>query len=468
MKRLLSIALCLLSGCTVGPDYTRPPITQSAHWRNATDAAVSDAPWWTVFGDSKLDALEAEAMQDNLELAQAMSRVEQAMAAARVVASGSRPTLAFEGSLDRSQQSLNSREGVLASALPGYERTTTQATVGLSAAWDLDFAGAIRRQRESALARLDATRAAKEAVRIAVSAEVADAYFTAGALQLQQDAGSRNVALMEEQVALLQQRLSTGDSSRAELDAAESYLHQARAGLPALSAGIEAQHNRLALLLGRDPSSANLPAISPQAFAVAVDPAAGIPSDILRKRPDVRAAEMVLVGANASIGATLAEFYPQLSLGLFGGQQTIPPGDLMSSESGLLQAGLGLRWRLFDFGRLDAQLLAARGKEKEALIAYRLAVLQATADVESSFARLKAMREGLRQRELESASVAALLKASSTAFDAGAINRSDLLQIERQVAGSSADLASARMEMARSVISCARALGGPMPKQSLQ
>lgn len=463
MKHLVLVSLCLLAGCTVGPDYSRPHIPQSTQWRNAPVSAMPDSAWWTAFGDDRLDALEAEAMQGNLDLAQALSRIEQASAAARGAASASWPALNLDGSLDRTQSSLNSREGGMASALPGFQRTTSQATLGISTAWDLDFAGGIRRQKEAARATLDATRAAGEAVRMAVSAEVADAYFAAGALQAQREAAGQNVALVEAQVALLRRRLEAGDASRMEVSTALAGLHQAKAQLPVLDAGIEAQRNRLALLLGRDPTNANLPEIKPHNYSEAAAPGAGVPTDLLRRRPDVRLAEWRLVAANAGIGATLAEFYPRFSLGIFAGQQSVLPGDLMSSGSRVLQGGLGLRWRLFDFGRIDSQLQAARGREREALAAYRLAVLQAAADVESAFAQLDGMRERLRQLELEYASVVSLQGMAITAFESGAISRSEQLQADRRVASAGAELASARREVARAIIGCARALGGPLP-----
>lgn len=463
MKRLLALPLCLLAGCAVGPDYSRPAVAPAAAWRNAPAKPLPAAPWWTAFGDPALAAFEVEAMTANLEIAQALARVEQANAAARGAAAALAPTASLDSSLDRTRQSLNSREGSLASALPGFTRTTSAARVAVSTVWDLDFAGGVRRQREAARAQLAASRTAETAVRLAVSAEVADAYVTIAGGQAQRQAVACHVALLEEQLGLLTLRLQAGEASRHEVDTATAGLRRAAAVLPLLDAALDAQRSRLAVLLGRDPSALPLPDARPDALPLATEPGAGLPADLLRRRPDVLAAEMRLVAANAGIGAALAEYYPQLSLGLFAGQDASPPADLMSPDSGFLQGGVGLRWRLFDFGRIDAQVRVARGLEKEALAAYRATVLKAAADVEAAFAQWRGLRDRLGELEAEHAARLGIQRTATQAFAVGTLSRSERLDAERGLAGSEAELAIARQEVARALINCARALGGPLP-----
>lgn len=468
MKRITLIAAAMLGACTVGPDYHRADIAQSPVWRNANiGVAQGTSPWWSAFSDAQLDALEVEALRGNLDVAQALARMEQARAAEQLVMAAAWPAGVLDAARTRTRQSLNSGFGRLVGALPGLDRMLTQTSAVIATTWDLDFAGAVRRQREAARAQRDAAGAAEAAVRIAVSAEVADAYLGIAGGLAQRQAVARQLALLQDQLGILKTRLQVGDVSRTAVDLASADVDRASADLPLLDAVIESQRVRLAVLLGRDPSDPQLSTLTAVVPDTATDPVAGVPADLLRRRPDLVAAEMRLVAANAGIGAALAEYYPRVALGLLAGQDAVSPAELMSAKSNLLQGGVSLRWRLFDFARIDAQVALARGQQKEALAAYRASVLQATAEVETAFAQLRELHQRRHSLEAAHADQCAAERRAAQAFAIGAISRDEWLTAQRGVAATEALLVEARQQLARALVASARAVGGPMPPEEI-
>jgi outer membrane protein TolC len=189
------------------------------------------------------------------------------------------------------------------------------------------------------------------------------------------------------------------------------------------------------------------------------DPAAGQPGDVLRNRPDVRAAEQQLIAANAGIGTALAEYYPKITLSGLLGQFTNHLASFGSGDSTVAQGAAGLHWRLFDFGRVDAEVRVARGRDREARAAYRQAVLLAAESVETSFAQLTAARERLERLTAERGSLAAAATAAARAFQAGEISRDDALTTSRAVARLDFDIAGARRDIVRATVACERAIG---------
>ncbi len=271
---------------------------------------------------------------------------------------------------------------------PGFERYGNAYEANLGAGWEMDVFGGLRRGREAAMAEYQASEAGAAATRLAVAAQTADIYISVRGLQTRLDVARRQVKTQGELLATVNLLYGKGLAAELQVRQVEGALAQARASVPVLEAGLDTAMNALDVMLGTAPGAhreelAGAGAI-PAAPAIA---SSGSPGDLLRRRPDLIVAERRLAASSARIGMAIAEYYPKLSFsGLIGSATSLSAGNLFSGGASQAAGVLGLRWRLFDFGRINAQIGLAKGQEAEALAAYRLAVLRATEDVENAFA----------------------------------------------------------------------------------
>lgn len=472
IRRLtLGVAL-LLAGCTVGPNYQRPSLPDAPAYRNALPAAPpADGQWWAMFHDSVLDALEAKALNANLSLEQALARIDQADAAVKGAQGSQRPVGTIDATAARQMQSLNSGFGELSryaplfAAIPGapqstaLDRTVNNFNPQLGASWDLDFAGGLRRQTQAARAEAAAAEAGADAARLGVSAELADAYVRYRAAQAQLIEVEALKTALDAQVAIMAVRLRVGAAPRTALDAVQARDDETAANLPTLRAAQEAARNRIAVLIGQSPAlplpELDTPAGVPHADAFG----AGVPADALRWRPDVRVAEDQLIAANARIGVALAEYYPHMSLSALIASNTTHFSTLLSPDSGVLQGAFGLHWRLFDFARVDAQVKAARGKDREATALYRETVLRAAEDVETGFAQLQASEARVGSLRARRDTLAASLEAADAALGTGQISRDAHIDAQRALHAAQLDVVNAESDAARAAIAARRAIG---------
>ncbi len=455
-----AIALALmLAGCTVGPDYMRPSVPLPASFRASSHATRGDRAWWRAFGDPTLEALETEALAGNLTIEAALARVDQARGQAGIADAAAQPSASLDASVARSRQSLNAGLGQLSRFVPDFGRTVDNGRIVLAASWELDFAGGIRR-REASRAGLVESEAGVAAARLAVTADLADAYMILRATQAQRDALRRATAMLDDQRAIMAVRVRTGAAPADALYDMSARVRDSEAQMPALDARIAAARNRIAVLMGRSPSIDDPRLATDVALVDAPDPAIGVPADILRTRPDVAAAEARLVEANAGIGAALAQYYPSFSLSAVFGFESNRLGQLASGDSNVAQGAFGLHWRLFDFARIANDVRVARGRNREALAAYRDAVLRASQEVEDAFAQLTSVRARLAALDEQRAQLAAIAANTRRAFALGATSRDISIGADRAVVAQDLVIAGAQGDVARAVIACHRALGG--------
>jgi NodT family efflux transporter outer membrane factor (OMF) lipoprotein len=460
-----SVALLLLSACAVGPNYTAPDLhlTQSFHAAPATPASqpVPLKTWWTSFGDPELDRIVERVRDQNLELAEAGARVDQSRAAAEAAGAALLPTVSAVGDASSVRQSLQTPIGEIGKGLPGFKRDYNLYEAGAAASWEIDLFGGLRRQHEAAKAETLAAHDQAEAVRVAMTAEAADAYFAVRGLQARLDVARRQEGVQVDLAALLQRQVDQGVAPERELNQAKAALQDVRASIPPLTTALEAEFNRLDVLMGAQPGTwrteletpAAIPA--PPALATADGPAA-----LLRRRPDVLAAEHRLVAANARIGAALSDYYPKLSLaGLFEGQ-SIDQNTLFAPAALQSQAGAALHWRLFDFGRVDAEVAGARGTRAEALAAYRLTVLKATEEVENAFTDLAQQQARAAALDKEVADLNAARGQTEQAYEEGVVSLIEVRDVDRNLLTASDQLAQARTGAAKAAVQTFRALGG--------
>ena len=343
----------------------------------------------------------------------------------------------------------------------GVPRGYTEYDAGARASWEIDVFGGGRREREAARADLDATVAGSAAVRIAVAAETADAYLTLRALQARlvvAEEQTRNEALL---VDLVRQRFDQGIAAEREVNRASAALDGVRASAAPLRAGIAAQLNRIDVLVGEQPGSNRDRLLGTATIPDAPVPAgSAAPGDLLRRRPDVVAAERRLAASTARIGVAVADYYPHVSLTGLLGAASLGPAALFTGNAVQASAGAGLRWRLFDFGRVDAEVAQARGGAAEALAAWRGSVLHAAEDVETALSRLSEAHVERAALERQVAALTTARRQAQDAYQGGVAGLIDVTDADRELLGAADRLAAVRGDEARAAVAAYRALGG--------
>jgi NodT family efflux transporter outer membrane factor (OMF) lipoprotein len=458
-----------LSGCVVGPQYKGPPATNLAELHNtpAVRSRQTDTPappietWWTGFRDPVLTRIVERALAQNLDLAAAIARVDQSRAVAREAGAHLLPTASATGSVTPLRQSLNSPIGTIGRELPGYERNQALYDADVGAQWEIDLFGGLRRGAEAARDEAEAAEAQQLGVRVSVVADAADAYFQARGNQARLAIAQSQVETDTRLLELVRLRFSRGASAEKEVAQAEALLAQARATIPPLRTALEAQLNRLDVLMGAQPGTyaaeLSQPAEIPSAPAI---PPGQSASDLLRRRPDIIAAERRLAASNARIGVAIAEYYPKVSLSALLGFESLSASHLWSAESFQPEATAGLRWRLFDFGKVDAEVAQANSANAQVLLTYRQTVLRATEDVENSFMALAQLELQTRDLANEVDALARARDASQQSYLGGASSLTDVLDADRQSLVAQDELARTRADTDRAAVMSFRALGG--------
>lgn len=463
------IVAAALAGCAVGPDYVAPKTdmvpfhnTEAVANRQTTLAAPRLDAWWTGFNDPMLEKVVQRALDQNLSLQASIARVSQARAAAQAAGAALLPTVDAGASYTAEHQSTQSPLGTLASAFPNYSRDQKEYVVGATASWEIDLAGGLRRAHAAARDEEQAAEAAQLGTRITVAADAADAYLQIRGLQARVAVTQDQIDTDAHLLDLVKARRQAGAADEREVAQAEALLRQARASMPALRVGLEAQLNRLDVLMGAQPGT-YAAELNTNSAVIPDIPAIGTgdqPVDVLRRRPDIIAAERHLAASNEQIGVALSDYYPKISLSGALGFDSLTTNHLFSAKA-FQPVGTGaLQWRLFDFGKVDAEVKNARGAHAEALAEYKEAALKATEDVEDAFITLS--QTELRAQELQQ-EVTALTKArdlSEKAYRAGSITLTDVLDADRLLLVSRDELDATRADAARAAVRTFRALGG--------
>lgn len=388
MYRLPLLALLTLAGCTVGPDYQRPPPTAAtqAPWLEPGAPGAVDLTWWESFGDPQLSALVTRALASAPDLKEAQARLAEARANRDAVVGGRLPGVEAKGSATENVLSENGQ--IPLGNIPGFDREFRLFDLGFDASWELDFWGRRTRQTEAANARVDAALYGQRDVMLTLIGEVARSYFDLRAAQADA-ASARALAGSDAELARLTGlRFEAGEASRLERERAEGAARTSAAAIPNAEAQAAAAAYRIAALIGAAPEDiapalrkpAPLPT-SPDSILV------GVRSELLERRPDIRRAERELAAATADIGVATADLFPRFSLigGL--GQQARTPGDLFSGDSTRLQIGPSFSWPIFSGGTIRAQIRAADARAQGAAARYEKAVFGALSDSEAAINR---------------------------------------------------------------------------------
>jgi len=459
-RRLLALPGALvLAGCAVGPDYSPPAITVRETWIGAVDPGAVDLAWWRAFNDPMLSELVDRAVAGNKDLDEAEARLREARALRDAVRGRALPQVGVAGAATQNRLSEN---GLLpVGKVPGLGRDLSIFDTGFDASWEIDLWGGARRAVESAEARAQAAEEARRGAVIQVIAEVVRTYIDLRAAQAL-GANAADAAAAQAQIAhLVADRLRAGLASRADLTRAETLAHATAASIPQFDAEADAAAFRLALLIGEPPEAyydrLRVPRPLPSARR---EVRAGLRSDLLRRRPDVRRAERELAAATADVGIATAELFPRFSLLGGVGLQAREAGDLFSGDSLRFQFGPALRWPLFSGGRIRARIRAADARVDAALARYDRAILAALADSEAAINRFAAIGEARMERDAASVSATEAVGLAERRYRAGEEDLTALLQT--RLAQNAADRASIEAQSAqlRQLAALYKALGG--------
>jgi len=457
------------SGCATGPAYVAPiseaPVSfvgAPAVERRPVNAGMVDmTAWWRSFDDPVLVSFVDRALAQNLDLQQARARVLQARAALKNADAALLPSATVSGQAGGNYQSLETPVGRIANAFPGFDRSTEIYQLDLSASWELDLFGGRDAARDAARADWAASAAGAVAARLSVAAQTADTYILIRSLQARLAVARDQARTQQRLVDLIALQYRKGIAAELQLRQAEGAAAQVEASVPSLQNDLDMAMNAIDVLVGAQPGASRTefsvaaPIPAPPGISTAGGPAA-----LLRRRPDIIAAERTLAASNARIGVAIAEYYPKFSLSGLLGTATTAIGGVFSGDATQASGLLGLRWRLFDFGRVDAEIKAARGRNAEALAAYRLTVLRASEDVENAFSTLV-------QQESRAATLArgevALTRARATsdrAYKSGVVSLIEVLDADRRLLETRDSAIQARAAASRGAVASFRALGG--------
>lgn len=396
---LLAIAFSavILSGCTVGPDFKRPELVMPQHWANPVPECRKTDPefaqWWKSFEDETLDWLIDKALTDSLDLKLAVARITQARAANRQAVAQFGPKMNVSGSYkrhrDRTMVSAQSTAGAPPQA-PAIEMIVDdQYQTGFDAGWEIDLFGGLRRSNEAGKAELEAATEALRNVRVTLAAEVARCYIELRILQKKMAIANDHRQARQHYARLIQQKYENGLASG--LDAANARMQAAEtaAQIPLLEADARQTIHKISILLGDYPGSL-IQKLTPVTELPMVIPAVpvGVPSELLRRRPDIRRAEAQLHAATARVGVATADLYPKFTITGSISYLTNSLSSLFASTSLYWFCGPSMDWSLFDSGRTKATIHVHEALEEQAALSYKQKVLSAVLEVEDALVAL--------------------------------------------------------------------------------
>jgi outer membrane protein, multidrug efflux system len=455
---LLMLAFC---GCSVGPKYSRPQMEVSGQWSELPASGVTGAAssaqvtaWWTTFADAQLDSLVDRALRSNTDLRIALARIREARAQKGVVAADAFPSVDAAGAYTRSRPSVNAPGGSSGKASDLFQ-------AGFDASWEIDVFGGVRRAVEAANADIGVAEENRRDVLVTLLSDVARNYLEVRGNQLRIAIARENITAQRKTVELTEGRYEVGLSNELEVAQARAQLATTESQVPALETAVKRAIHRLGVLLGQEPgvllgelsAEAPIPPTPPEVPA-------GLPSDLLKRRPDIRRAEREVAAATARIGVATADLFPKFFLTGALGQQSVSFSDIAAPASRFWGIGPTVTWRVFDAGRIRSNIKVQDARQEQALIFYERTVLTALEDTENAlvaYSKEQETRHSLNQ------SVEANRKAVDIAnelYSKGLIDFLNVLVSQRALNQSQDDLAQSEQRVSTNLVALYKALGG--------
>jgi multidrug efflux system outer membrane protein len=468
---------CALTGCVVGPNFVKPKHNVPAQWsatavRNGIEGAAQATPapaqtvaWWSSFDDPTLSSLVEQSAAQNLDVKQALLRIEEAQAQAAVVEGGLWPSLSANASWTRERISTNTPNGFIFGAhFPGLPATLTNPfdvyQLGLGASWTLDLFGTARRSIEAANAQMQAAVEGEHAALLMVS-DVAATYIDLRGAQQRRAILERSLATQRDLLQLTRDRRNAGLTSDLDVENATAEVGTTEAQLPLADREVTVDINELSQLMAKPPEAlrSELGGARPVPPVPPLVPI-GLPADLARRRPDIREAEANLHAATAEIGVAVSNFFPQLTLTAAGGYQAQGLSQLIEAASRFATLGPAIELPIFEGGRLRATVRLQRVRAKEAAVVYAQTVLAALNQVEDALAAYGS--DQARRASLDvavTASRQARLLARQR-YQSGVASFIDVLDAERTEEQNELALADATTAVSADLVQLYRALGG--------
>jgi multidrug efflux system outer membrane protein len=468
MKLVPSLALAAfaLTGCNVGPRYTRPVVPAPPAFRGADNTAdaspagtsIADQQWAQVFREPELQTLIRTALTNNFDVRIAAQRILEQQAQVQVTRSQEFPQITAGGS--GIGASFNSASfGTTSSGANTISSPLAFGSFNLSAAWTPDFWGIYRKQTEAARANLLAQVWAQRAVRLTLVQQVAATYFQLRLLDRQLEITQQTLKARQDSVNLTRTLADGGAAPLSDLRQAEQLLYTASSQVPQLEQQIQQQENALALLLGQNPGPQ--PHTDPNALAPPPqDLPTGLPSQLLERRPDIQQAEQTLIAANANIGVARAQFFPQLSISASAGLGGNSFSTLFD-PSGKTIYGIGsLAQPLFEGGKLRGQLNLAKAQKEEMVLNYQKTIATAFHDVSNALIALNKQRAAREQQEKLVFAAQDATRLARMRYQGGATSYLEVLTTDTNLFSAQLNLASAQQSEALTLVTLYTALGG--------
>ncbi len=465
---LAGCLLMTLTGCMVGPDFHNPKVDTPEQWSGVPQKGISTSSsevigWWTLFEDPQLNSLIDRAVASNLDLKLAEARIREARALRGVVASDLFPTVNVSGTYSRTRRSGNAAPVVGAGGAADLVAANEQNLfeTGFDASWEIDVFGRIRRRVEAANADIASAQWNRRDVLVILLSEVARNYLELRGTQRRITILRENIELQRKSLDLTRGRLEAGLGNKLDVAQAEALLTTTESQVPSLESFAKQAIHRLGVLLGREPealltelsSEKPIPPVPPQVPI-------GLPSELLRRRPDIRRAEMQLAAATARVGAATADLFPSFSLTGFLGLQSANIQDLVKSSSLLWDVGPTVNWPVFDAGRIRSNIEVQNARQEQALISYENAVLTSLEDVENAL--IAYAKEQQTRRSLMAAVDANRRAAdiSSALYAEGLVDFLNVLVSQRALSQSEDELVASDQRVSTNLVALFKALGG--------
>ena len=448
-------ALTMLAGCAVGPDYVEPE-TSPAAFHNADGEVFDERPfeaeWWAQFGDPVLDGLVERALRSDLDVRIAASRIEESRALLRSARRRQWPSSQYEAAREESK----AQQPMFTSDRIEVESYRT----GFQTAWEIDVFGRLSRGTEAALADAQAAEATLRDVQVLVAAEVVDTYVDLREAQKRLRVAEENLASQRETLRLTQVRYELGRGSELDVASARAALAATEAQIPPLAAQEQVAAHRLAVLVGVRPGALDVELayreIPPHLTTLAIGP----PDELLRRRPDVRAAERRLAAETARIGVAKADLFPRVSFDGFLGFIAGDSGELGESSSRAWSSSPVIRWAAFDLSGVRADVRRAEASADIALAEYERAVLRALEETENAFVSYAQQRRRLEAVIEQADASRRAVELARIRYTEGALDFLRLLDAERTVLEAEDAAAAAAAELNSAVVAIYKALGG--------
>jgi multidrug efflux system outer membrane protein len=458
MKRLaLSILVVLLTaGCAVGPDYRRPAVETPAAWRveYSYAAEVANTRWWQQFNDPALNQLIDIALRDNKDLTIAAARVDRFLGALTTTRGQFFPQTGYFLDASRNRASEVGASPLPAGANPYYSLYQG----GLTAAWEIDLFGRVRRLSEAAQADVMASEQARRGVILSVVTSVATSYVGLRALDRQLEIARATAKNYADTLTLFERRHKGGVVSQVELAQAQSQYQQALAAVPSLERQVALQENLISILIGRNPGSIPRGKTIAQLSLPAVP--GGLPASILERRPDILQAEQNLIAANASIGAAKALYFPTFSITGLAGSVSTALSDFGTSPAATGTLAATAAGPLFTFGTVSGQVESAKAAQREALASYEAVIQNALRETNDALVTFQKKGEEAVALGKRVDALREYARLSRLRFDNGTASYLEVLYAENELFGAELAAVSADAEHYAALVNVYKAFGG--------